>query len=98
MPMTSSKPIIVFWLDPGASAIRTVIDNFMELPAARRDDKDAAAIMSSRRVSMAVIMPPIDPESSYLQTTFNVFVRMLPAGRLDADDLAIASGSEANES
>src|SRR5262245_21634023 len=41
--------MVVFWLDPGASAIRTVMESFIELPAARRAPSEAAAARSSRR-------------------------------------------------
>src|SRR5262252_2796332 len=46
---TSSNPMVAFWLDPGASAIRTVMESFIELPAARRAPSEAAAAKSSRR-------------------------------------------------
>src|SRR5215467_10027114 len=46
---TSSNPMVVFWLDPGASAIRTVMESFIELPTARRAPSEAAAARSSRR-------------------------------------------------
>src|SRR5215467_9322305 len=93
---TSSNPMVVFWLDPGASAIRTVMESFIELPAARRAPSEAAAARSSRRERTVAIEHSTSRSNGVIllnQPTTRLFLLAAAATGLFAEDFANASTS-----
>jgi hypothetical protein len=49
---------MVFWFDPGASAMRAVIDSLFELGAAKQQ---AAVPRNIRRVTLVPVLVPMEP-------------------------------------
>src|SRR5215831_2147829 len=75
---TSSNPMVVFWLDPGASAIRTVMESFIELPAARRAPSEAAAARSSRRERTVAIEHSTSRSNGVILLNHAIHVKLGP--------------------